>query len=148
MVTITPSQLPVFHSPWIRELDSFNCHIAYRSVLEVEEVASQRLKEKLTDAEEKLISARVAGYLLLEFAAQPGFFGSIPSVVRRPRIRKVVNTMSSSVLADFSMTSSSACVRSTSVLPDLTLTPAVTTSPNVQRPAGVRSTVFTFASFP
>ena len=73
MTTITPSSpLPALDSPRIKELRlSERPHLcnAYDVILRAERHAVQR------QANEDIICARVAGYLLLEFHAQSDFFG-------------------------------------------------------------------------
>ena len=76
MAHITQCPLPELDSLRIRELgwSEYSDHYrAYASILQAEKRATT------SEADGELVSIRVAGYLLLEFVAQPGIFGARPS---------------------------------------------------------------------
>ena len=73
--TITTSPLPVLDSPQIQELrlsEKPSRYNAYNRILRAEQHAVQQR------AKEDIVSARVAGYLLLEFHAQSDILGDRP----------------------------------------------------------------------
>ena len=76
MAHITQCPLPNFESPRVRELgwsEGSDYHRAYASILQAEQRATA------SETERDLISIRVAGYLLLEFAARSAILGVQPS---------------------------------------------------------------------
>ncbi|KAG9308243.1 hypothetical protein JVU11DRAFT_12130 [Chiua virens] len=95
MATIRASALPTLTSPQLSELPGWTprsaCYRAYNAVLQAEAYSLQSLDEACTlkrakerstamkEAERKLVTIRVAGYLLLEFERQSEFFGFTPS---------------------------------------------------------------------
>lgn len=71
--TISPSPLPTLDSPRIQELrKSPERYSAYDMILQTERRAVRE------EAREDIMSARVVGYLLLEFDAQSDTFGDTP----------------------------------------------------------------------
>ena len=73
--TITATPLPALNSPRIQELRLIDrpCYCCtYATILRAEQHATEQ------EGEEDIISARVAGYFLLEFIAQSEFFGENP----------------------------------------------------------------------
>ena len=70
--TITPSPLPALDSPRIKNLrlDDGPYRRGYDMIPRAERHATER------NAGEDIMSARVAGYLLLEFDTWPGLFGA------------------------------------------------------------------------
>ncbi|KAG9308858.1 hypothetical protein JVU11DRAFT_11488 [Chiua virens] len=95
MATIRASALPTLTSPQLSELPGWTPgsarYRAYNAVLQAEAYSLQSLDEARTlkrakerstavkEAERKLVTIRVAGYLLLEFERQSEFFGFTPS---------------------------------------------------------------------
>ena len=76
MVHITRCPLPKLNSPEIQGLgwsEGPDYHRAYASILQAEQRATA------SETERDLISIRVAGYLLLEFAARSAILGVQPS---------------------------------------------------------------------
>ena len=74
--TITPSPLPALSSPRVQKLNLSelpNQYSAYQTVLRAEERAIGQ-QDRVRD----IMSARIVGYLLLEFREQRIIFGDVP----------------------------------------------------------------------
>ena len=119
-IVTTSSTLPALDSPRIEELrlsERPHCRSAYHTILRAERHDVEQ------QANEDIVSTRVAGYILLEFHAQSDFFGGRAWASIAPRVTSlplgtlvVMNTVSSSMPRDCSVTNLSGCVRSTGSL--------------------------------